>query len=80
MHSPMAQRSSGLSSGGGVLSAGVSSLVSGKGILSSVVGIGEVVSGSGGGFGGGWAGGRRDQMSLLSLLRFASTHTRHGWR
>ena len=42
-----------------------------------VVCIGEGVSTGGG---GGWAGGRFDQISLLSLLRLARTQTRHGWR
>ena len=45
----------------------------------------EGVVGEGLGWGGGWAGGngwagRRAQMSLLSLLRFARMQTRQGYR
>ncbi len=53
----------------------VSSLVSGRGVI---VG-GFLIVGGGSPGGNGWAG-RRAQMSLLSLLRFARTQTRHGWR
>ena len=31
-------------------------------------------------WGGGWAGGRFDKISLLSFLRLARTQTRQGWR
>ena len=39
-----------------------------------------VVKGDGVETSGGWSGGFLDQMSFLSLFRFARTHTRHGWR
>ena len=42
-----------------------------------VIGVGGDLSVGGG---GGWAGGRFDQISLLSLLRLARTQTRQGWR
>jgi hypothetical protein len=44
-----------------------------------VGGGGLLIVGGGSPGGNGWAK-RRAQMSLLSLLRFARTQTRHGWR
>ena len=67
MHSPIFQSVSS-SFSCGVTAVGVSVLM--------VVGTGEVVSMGG----GGWAGGRFDQINLLSLLRLARTQTRQGWR
>ena len=60
-------------------------IVSGAEFVVDLVSGREVVTGDGlvvgGGSGGGWIGaGRRAHMSLLSLLRFASIHTRHGCR
>ena len=41
-----------------------------------VVGTGEVVTVGGG---GGWAGGRFDQINLLSLLHLARMQTKQEW-
>ena len=50
--------------------------IRGVGLL-DVLGV-VIGEGDGGDAGGGCGGGLRDQMSLLSLLRLARTHTRHG--
>ena len=69
MHSPISQRVSSSCSFG---------MTPGEASLLVVVCMGEGVSTGDGG--GGWAGGRFDQISLLSLLRLARMQTRQGWR
>ena len=68
MHSPISQR----------VSSFYSYMIAGA--ESSFLGVIEVGEGLSVGGGGGWAGGRFDQISLLSLLRLARTQTRQGWR